>query len=235
MKHITYGVVGRGRVATHIIRYLELEGLPVRQWHRGQACAADSSLRNADVVLLAIGDDALEPFLRAQPGIAGKTCLHFSGSRTVAGASGFHPLMTFGPEPYDLETYRRIPFVIELGGPGFEDIFPTLVNPSWPIDAELKPLYHALCVLAGNFPTLLWNKVFGAFEGRLGVPRSALTPYLERTLENTLESGDAALTGPLARGDTGTIDLNLEALEGDSYQDVYRAFVDAHGLQETGT
>ena len=48
-----------------------------------------------------------------------------------------------------------------------------------------------------------------------------------------MESGGAALTGPLARGDTGTIDLNLEALEGDSYQDVYRAFLRAHGLLET--
>ena len=233
MKDITYGVVGRGRVATHMTRYLELEGLPVCQWHRGLSVAPEAALSGADVVLLAIGDDALGAFLDSRPALAAKTCLHFSGSRTIAGASGFHPLMTFGPEPYELETYRGIPFVTETGGPRFEDLFPALPNPAWPIDPGQKPLYHALCVLAGNFPTLLWNKALDDFEHRLGLPRSALGPYLQRTLDNTLESGGAALTGPLARGDTGTIDLNLEALEGDSYQDVYRAFLRAHGLLET--
>lgn len=233
MEDITYGVVGRGRVATHMTRYLELESQPVRQWHRGQSTAPQSALEGSDVILLAISDDALEPFLEAHPGLADATCLHFSGSRTVAGAHGFHPLMTFGPEPYGRETYRAIPFVTERGGPEFAAVFPALPNPSRSIDPGQKALYHALCVLAGNFPTLLWNKSFDLFEARLGLPRALLAPYLEQTLKNTLASGGEALTGPLARGDRGTVERNLRAMEGDAYADVYRAFAHAHGMQET--
>jgi predicted short-subunit dehydrogenase-like oxidoreductase (DUF2520 family) len=230
---ITYGVVGRGRVATHITRYLQLESRPVRQWHRGQPSAPESALGGSEVVLLAISDDAMEPFLAAHPDLSGATCLHFSGSRAVAGAHGFHPLMTFGPEPYDRDTYRAIPFVTERGGPAFSSVFPMLPNPAWAIDPAQKALYHALCVLAGNFPTLLWNKAFEMFEARLGLPRTMLAPYLEQTLANTLASGGEALTGPLARGDRGTVERNLRALDGDAYADVYRAFARAHGLQET--
>jgi predicted short-subunit dehydrogenase-like oxidoreductase (DUF2520 family) len=233
VKNITYGVVGRGRVATHITRYLELESQPVRQWHRGQSIAPESALEGSDVILLAISDDALEPFLEAHAGLADATCLHFSGSRTVADAHGFHPLMTFGPVPYDHETYRAIPFVTERGGPEFAAVFPALPNPSRSIDPGQKALYHALCVLAGNFPTLLWNKSFDLFEARLGLPRTMLAPYLQQTLRNTLASGGEALTGPLARGDRGTVERNLRALEGDAYADVYRAFARAHGMQET--
>ena len=233
MEHLTYGVVGRGRVAAHMTRYLELETQPVRQWHRGLSDTPESALKGSDVVLLAISDDALERFLDAHPGLSHAICLHFSGSRAVEGAYGFHPLMTFGPEPYDLETYQAIPFVTERGGPEFSGVFPSLPNPSWSIDPEHKALYHALCVLAGNFPTLLWNKSFEMFETRLGLPRTILAPYLEQTLKNSFESGGEALTGPLARGDRGTVERNLLALEGDAYADVYRAFARAHGLQET--
>ncbi len=187
----------------------------------------------ADTLLLAISDDALEPFLAAHPTLARKTCVHFSGSRTVPGAHGLHPLMTFGPKPYSREAYRAIPFVGEQGGLAFSEVFPSLPNPSWAIDPRDKARYHALCVLAGNFPTLLWAKAFEAFEAQLDLPRAILAPYLEQTLRNTLESGGTALTGPLARGDRGTVARNLDALDGDPYAAVYRAFARAHGLQET--
>ena len=232
MEHLTYGIVGRGRVATHFSRYLQLESLPVRQWHRGMSRAPERVLANVDVVLLAISDDALEPFLAERPELAAKTCVHFSGSRSVRGAQGLHPLMTFGPDPYDLETYRAIPFIFERGGRDFRAVFPALKNLSWALDPPQKALYHAFCVLAGNLPTLLWARAFDAFEQRLGLPRRILAPYLEQALRNTLASGGAALTGPLARGDRDTVARNLEALEGDACAGIYRAFAHAYGLEE---
>ena len=176
MEQPAYGIVGRGRMATHLARYLELESLAYSQWHRGMGCAPADALGDAPVVLLAISDDALEPFLAEHPELAERTAVHFSGSRSVPGAAGLHPRMTFGPEAYDLETYRAIPFVTERGGPSFNDIFPEFSNPSWSVPPEEKPLYHALCVMAGNFPTLLWSKVTGAFEDRLGLPGDILRP-----------------------------------------------------------
>ena len=228
----SYGLIGRGRVAAHLARYLELEAQPCVAWHRRMPTPAEEALAGCGVVLLAISDAALPTFLDAHPGLAGRKLVHFSGSLAVAGLHGAHPLMTFGPELYDRETYRSIPFITERGGARFEDLFPGLVNPSWAIDRELKPLYHALCALAGNGTTLLWAKAIGDFETRLGVPAAALRPFLERTLHNVAASGGAALTGPLARRERETVARDLAALADDPYGPVYRAFAEAFEREE---
>ena len=228
----TYGLIGRGRVASHMARYLSLEGQPCIQWHRGSAPRLEGVLEPCDVILLAISDDAIGPFVANHPLLANRSLVHFSGSLVVDGINGCHPLMTFGPEFYDLPTYRSMAFVTERGGVDFETLFPALVNPAWVIDPALKPVYHALCVLGGNFTTLLWAKVFADFEDRLGLPASALRPYLEQTCSNLVSSGGAALTGPLSRGDRKTIENNLEALKGDPFAEVYRAFVAVSELEE---
>lgn len=228
----SYGLIGRGRVAAHMTRYLELEAQPCVGWHRGMPGPPERVLDGCDVVLLAISDDELASFIDVHRWLGQRTAVHFSGSLTLAGASGLHPLMTFGPELYDLETYRSIPFIEERGGVRFADAFPGLGNPSWPLDPELKPLYHALCVLGGNFTTLLWSKVLEDFKARLGLPPEALLPYLERTCRNAARSGEAALTGPLARRDLGTVGRDLEALGEDPYAGVYRAFAAIFDLEE---
>lgn len=223
----TYGLIGRGRVATHMARYLDFEGGTVVHWHRGFETEPETSLHEADVMLLAISDDAVEPFLHEHPELRSRPVVHFSGSLVIDEVPGLHPLMTFGPETYDLETYRSIPFVQERGGPGFTRLFPHLVNPVWSIDPEDKPFYHALCVLAGNFTTILWAKAMEDFETRLGLPREAIRPYLERTAANTLSQGRSALTGSLARGERGTIARDLGGLDGDPFREVYLAVADA--------
>jgi predicted short-subunit dehydrogenase-like oxidoreductase (DUF2520 family) len=81
--------------------------------------------------------------------------------------------------------------------------------------------------MAGNFTTLLWQHAFAAFEERLGLPRSALQPYLEQVASNLVRSA-SPLTGPLARGDHRTVDRHLAALEGDPFHAVYESFVAAH-------
>lgn len=224
MNKPSYGLVGRGRVAAHVARYLSLEDLHFLTWHRGMEISPEESLASAEVILLLISDDSIEEFARAHPALGKGSMVHFSGSLVVDGLPSLHPLMTFGPELYDLETYRTIPFIEEEGGVGFREVFPTLPNPSWKLDPDLKPLYHALCVLSGNFSCLLWSKAIEEFEEQLGLPREVLKPYLEQTGHNTLENGRRALTGSLARGDRGTVERDLSALEGDPYAEVYRAF-----------
>jgi len=232
MEHPRYGIVGRGRLAGHLARYLVLESQDCCTWHRGMNRTADAALGQADIIALAISDDAIEPFLEDHPGLAGRKVIHFSGCRSIDDVPGLHPLMTFGPETYSLEAYRCIPFVTEKGKAAFKDIFPALCNPSWAIDASLKPLYHALCVTSGNFPMLLWSEAFEQFESKLGLPRAMLRPYLERVLENTFQSGSVALTGPLARGDRETVRNNLDALGSNDLAGIYRAFARFHGMED---
>ena len=231
MKTPTYGLIGRGRVAAHMARYLDLEGRTVLQWHRGSETEPETSLHDADVMLLAISDDAIETFLKEHPTFRARPVVHFSGSLVIDGAHGLHPLMTFGPVAYDLEFYRAVPFVSELGGAGFNEIFPGLQNPSRPIRREDKPLYHALCVLAGNSTAILWAKAMEDFESRLGLPRDILRPFLRKTAANSLDHGRESLTGSLARNDLGTVARDLEGLAGDPYREVYLALAHAFATE----
>ena len=224
MKTSPYGIVGRGRVAGHLAHWFSLEDLPYVLWFRDSPESPEHTLSTCKTIILAVNDDALETFIAVHPELRSKKMIHLSGSRTVSGVPGFHPLMTFGPELYSLDEYREIPFVTEAGGPAFTEVFPTLPNPNRELDSTKKALYHALCVISGNFTTLLWNKAFDGFEKSLGLPRDMLQPYLARIAANLASHPEGALTGPLIRGDKGTVTANLNALGDDPWQDVYRAF-----------
>ena len=60
----------------------------------------------------------------------------------------------------------------------------------------------------------------------LGLPADMLSPYLGQVVRNFVDTPDTALTGPLVRGDWQTIERNLQSLEGDSLQPLYRAFLE---------
>ncbi|MCK5251266.1 MAG: DUF2520 domain-containing protein [Spirochaetaceae bacterium] len=230
MKSPSFGLVGRGRVARHLAHWFTLEGLSHRQWHRECPESLEHTLEDCETILLAVSDDAIETVIAAPPMLTHKRTIHFSGSHTIPGVPGFHPLMTFGPDLYDIDVYRSIPFVTETGGPAFPEVFPTLPNPHRELDPSKKALYHALCVMSGNFTTLLWARAFKGFEKNLGLPREMLLPYLARTAANLAAAPDEALTGPLARGDRGTVEANLSALGDDPWREVYRAFAALFGL-----
>jgi predicted short-subunit dehydrogenase-like oxidoreductase (DUF2520 family) len=222
-----YLLVGNGRLSRHLQHYLDLEGIPWRLWKRSGGTPFPDAAADARAVLVLIPDDAVVAFIEGHAEPAGPPRVHCSGSLVTQLAVGLHPLMAFGDELYDLTVYRRIPFVGERGRTSFSEIFPELANPHFQIEPELRPLYHALCAMAGNFSTLLWVKAGREFEHRLGLPAATLEPYLEQVTTN-LERSETPLTGPLVRGDRSTVAVHLAALEGDPYREVYRAFVAAH-------
>ena len=221
-----YLVIGRGRLSRHFQHYLRLESIEFEQWDRSSSASIEETLGRARKVLLLISDDAIEGFLERHAKRRPMLWIHCSGSITTPLAEGAHPLMTFGDELYELETYRRFPFVCDTGRRPFPELFPELRNPHAVVDPASKPLYHALCSLGGNFTTLLWQKVFAESEATLGLDRSYFYPFLEQVARN-ITTGRASLTGPLARGDDDTVDRHLKALEGDPFEAVYRAFVAA--------
>ena len=85
--------------------------------------------------------------------------------------------------------------------------------------------------MAGNFPQILWQAVGKRFA-ELGLDAGSLQPYLQKVLANFLANPATALTGPLARGDQGTIARNLQSLQGDALQPLYQSFVDFHTSPE---
>ncbi len=223
-----FGIVGDGRVARHFKHYLGFLGLPFRTWSRRTGGSPVEALAPCETILLLIRDDAIVPFAQGWPDPARKRFVHFSGSLVTPLAEGAHPLTTFGPDLYDLPTYRSIPFVLEAGKTPFAELLPGLPNPSFTVPAADRPYYHALCVMAGNFSTILWRKLFDELRERWGIPPSAALPYLRQVAANLAADPGRALTGPLVRKDRDVVAANLKALEGDPFHDIYAAFMRAY-------
>jgi len=228
-------LIGDGRLARHLRHYFEQLGLNHAVWSRRMAaaksCPALEVLVRSDTrALLAISDGAVEPFISSHPELRKAVPIHFSGRLASALAIGAHPLFSFAGTFYERGLYERIPFVIDQGSPPLASLIPGLPNPFVLIEPAQRERYHALCVLAGNFTTLLWRKLFFELDARLGMPREQALPYLESIMRGLAGTG-APLSGPLSRGDQDTLRRNLAALKCDPFAHVYGAFVSAYEQQ----
>jgi len=231
-----FAIVGGGRLARHFSEYFRLLEIPHTCWTRDHRSAFNSfaipdakqrlqaAVRGADRVLLLVSDGSIVTVLRQYPFLHEKQLIHCSGSLSIPGVAGAHPLMTFSGRLYPLETYQRVPFVTEPGS-SFTYLFPGLSNPNFEVDAKDRSRYHAMCVMAGNFPQLLWKVISDRFEQELDLPAAALHPYLRQLAENFIAAPHSSLTGPLTRDDGKTIERNLASLQGDPLQDLYTAFM----------
>jgi predicted short-subunit dehydrogenase-like oxidoreductase (DUF2520 family) len=139
----------------------------------------------------------------------------------VAGGAhpmALHPAMTFTGHPHDIE---RLAEGISFGVTAPAELralatrlvadFGGVVE--WIAETD-RPLYHAALAHGANHLVTLVNEAMDRLRAA-GVlhPERVLAPLLRASLENTLAHGDAALTGPVARGDAGTIAKHLAALE----------------------
>ena len=233
-----YAIIGGGRLARHMRHYFSLLNLPVSCWTRDRTSPANThsiadagdrlraTIQPASHVLLLVSDMAITEVLKRYPFLHEKVLVHCSGALSIPGVAGAHPLMTFSHELYSLEQYRQIPFMIDSGH-AFNELLPGLPNPHFPIRMEDKPLYHALCVMAGNYSQILWQATVERFSA-IGLPASTLEPYLQQVVQNFVRKPGSALTGPLSRGDSATIERNLKALAGDPLEPVYRAFMELY-------
>lgn len=231
MKQVpTYAIIGNGRMARHLFHYFNLLGIPFFHWFRKAHSPEklESIITQASHILLLISDNAIESFITAYPDLKSKVLVHFSGALVSPLAFGIHPLMTFSDELYSLETYKKIPFISEKTAPPFQELFPNLPNPNYTISLEVKPRYHALCVMSNNFTTLLWQKFYQELDQTLNMPMNAIHPYLEQTLLNLKNNPNSALTGPLARKDQYASNINLKALENDPFQNIYKVFLETY-------
>ncbi|MFD9390239.1 Rossmann-like and DUF2520 domain-containing protein [Streptomyces sp. NPDC060000] len=214
-------------------------------------------LQRADLVLLTVPDDTLPGLVEglAETGAVrpGQLLVHTSGrygSKVLDPALragglplALHPAMTFTGSPVDVQRLAGCSFgvtapdelrlaaealVIEMGG-----------EPEW-IAEENRPLYHAALALGANhLVTLVAQSMELLRAAGVEAPDRMLGPLLGAALDNALRSGDGALTGPVARGDAGTVAAHIAELREHAPQTVAgylamaRATADralAHGL-----
>ncbi|MEV0721294.1 Rossmann-like and DUF2520 domain-containing protein [Micromonospora purpureochromogenes] len=183
-----------------------------------------------DLLLIAVPDDALAGVVAglAETGALrpGQVVAHTSGAHGLAvlapaaavGARplALHPAMTFTGTPDDLGRLAGISYgvtapaelrplaarlVADLGG-----------VPEWVGEAD-RALYHAALAHGANHLVTLVNEAADRLrDAGVAQPEKVLAPLLRAALENALRLGDDALTGPVSRGDAGTVRRHLDRL-----------------------
>lgn len=192
--------------------------------------------RASDLLLLTVPDDMLEnvaTMLAASGALRpGQVVVHTSGRHglaVLAAASrvgvrpiALHPAMTFTGTALDLERLVGCGFGV-TAGPAERAIAAGLVadlggRAMW-VPEERRSLYHAgLAHGANHLVTLVAEAMEVLAAAGAEPPAETLRPLLLAALENALRLGDAALTGPIARGDVNTVRAHLTELEATSPQ-----------------
>ncbi len=176
-----------------------------------------------------VSDDALESLSSTLfDRYPSRVQIHSSAATNLPHALTLHPLMSFGPEVYPLHQYESFPVAVieeELQkAPEFEALITShFKNTILKIKKHDRARYHLNCSMISNLSVLLWS---AAMKAGPGLDPELFSPILGQTLKNFIQMKDAALTGPLARGDKSTLDQHLRILEGSPESGLYRAFME---------
>ena len=186
--------------------------------------------RGCDLLLLTVPDDMLPnvvAMLSASGAIhEGQYVVHTSGRHGLAvlgdaaalGARpvAMHPAMTFTGTALDLGRLSGCVFGL-TAGPREREFAEALVadldgRSMW-VAEEMRTLYHAgLAHGANHLVTLVTEAMEMLAAAGADDPAGTLRPLLTAALDNALEQGDAALTGPIVRGDVNTVSAHLADL-----------------------
>ncbi|GLZ40355.1 oxidoreductase [Actinokineospora sp. NBRC 105648] len=193
----------------------------------------DEVAKNADLVLLALPDDALAGMVRGLVAAGairpGQIVVHTSGAHGVDvlgpvtdhGALGLalHPVMTFTGRPEDLQRIVACSFGVtaadgdEVAWNVAEALVVEMGAEPVRVPEAARPLYHtALAHGANHLVTLVGECADLLRQSGIGTPERLLGPLLSAALDNALRHGDRALTGPVARGDVGTVRKHVTVL-----------------------
>lgn len=207
-----------------------LPGVPLR--------SPDDVVAGADLALLAVPDDVLPGLVRglAAAGCfrAGQIVVHTSGTHGVAVLApavehgvlplALHPVMTFTGRTEDVARLAGACVGVtagsideaepdEVGWSVGEALVVEMGAEPVRVPEEVRPLYHAALAHGANHLVTLVRDCAELLE-RAGIrpAERLIAPLLSAALDNALRHGDRALTGPVARGDTGTVRTHLREL-----------------------
>ncbi|GEN36529.1 MULTISPECIES: Rossmann-like and DUF2520 domain-containing protein [Aneurinibacillus] len=193
----------------------------------------DELLKSSDWIAITTSDGAIGEVSAAIANssipIEEKVIFHMSGARASdilaplaekgALVASLHPLQTFAGGTSGCRAMERAMFSIEGDARAVKqlgDWLDRIGQAHFTLAACQKPLYHAAASIASNALTGVIGyavelmKTTGIEERKA---LSALFPLIETTVQNVIEKGAAqALTGPVVRGDTGTVETHLKAL-----------------------
>ncbi len=185
----------------------------------------------ADIVFLTVPDDVIGSVAESVPWRSGMAAVHCSGGTPVSvlecageyGAmiGGFHPLYTFPRNAKRPITLENVTFAIESPSPvlhhQLRDMAHALHGHAIDVNEKSRALYHISGVLASNYLVAIIAEaasIWAQFGYNQSQALQALLPLIRGTVGNIERDGAAtALTGPIVRGDLGTVQAHLEQLQ----------------------
>jgi len=190
--------------------------------------------RRGSFILITTVDDAIAPVCEriARGGAVGpgKKVVHMSGAcgldvlrsakETGASVACIHPIQSFADVRNAIENIPGSSFGVTADGeiePWALQVVQDLGGRSFIIADADKPLYHAAACMASNYLVTLMHLVERIYR-RIGLEGDdalrAFWPLVRGTIRNIEAKGTVqSLTGPISRGDVGTVKKHVEAFE----------------------
>jgi predicted short-subunit dehydrogenase-like oxidoreductase (DUF2520 family) len=202
----------------------------------------DAVIDAADLTLFTVPDDAIESAAGqvTRADLRGKAIIHTSGARDAAALAvlaargaivgSLHPIFPFADADTAATNLPGAVFALEAEDAVLRGWLVGLVEALrghvLAVPPGQKALYHSALVFASNYTVTLYaiaERLLLGLGAEKGVANEALNGLLHGTAENVQQRGiPDALTGPLVRGDSGTIAAHLAALEETPFADLYR-------------
>lgn len=239
---ISITIIGSGNVAQHLIKAISksssLELVQVYARHQEellQFVDADkiisepSLLKNADLYLIAVSDDAIKSVSEAIP-FRDKLVAHTSGSVAINDLCDanrkavFYPLQTLSK--HKEINFKEIPLCLEAQNDKDLKLLKTVASiisdKVFVLNSEQRKALHVAAVFVSNFANHLY-KIGNDICKEHNVPFEILSPLILETATKiqTLAPIEAQ-TGPAKRKDTQTINKHLSLLTDENQKEIYK-------------
>ncbi len=235
--------IGAGRIGVSLGRYFKSKGFEIAGYfdtvkEAGEKAAALTGsvyfknykevIDASDVILVTVPDGIIESVWKKllYLGISDKFVGHTSGALSTKIFHGagerhckvmsVHPMMTFAGWDTEIAKMEKMALTIEGDLEDFEWLFNKLPNNKFSISPDRKVNYHLAGVFASNLLIPVIHRALKNIEkAGLEMGEEIIFPIVEKTIENIKEKGTSgAVTGPLERGDVGTICKHLDVMDG---------------------
>ncbi|MCF6279104.1 MAG: F420-dependent NADP oxidoreductase [Flavobacteriaceae bacterium] len=238
---ISVVILGSGNLATHLTQaFLKADAINVTQVYsrniksinhlKKKTLITDNlkNLKNADVYIISITDDAIENFSK-KLNLNDKLVVHTSGSIPLNSLKGnsfkgvFYPLQTFSKDKSI--SFKNIPICIESDSNNqliiLDKLAAAISNEVFIIDSKQREKLHLSAVFVNNFVNHLYE-IGNSICMQNNVPFEILQPLIKETAKKIIElSPKEAQTGPAKRNDTEIIEKHLTLLT-DNQKEIYK-------------
>ncbi|TCK64853.1 uncharacterized protein DUF2520 [Winogradskyella wandonensis] len=238
---ISVVLIGAGNVASHLYNaFFNAETVVVKQWYNRTFEAVKSfqndteviddisELKEADVYILAVSDDAIVNVSKSFPfdnrfvvHTSGSVGLHDLDKRQKRGV--FYPLQSFSKDA--TMDFVNVPICIETEDKSnlqlLKDLAEAIGSKHYKISTEQRQTLHLSAVFVNNFTNQLYRIAHEISDAK-SINFDILKPLILETAKKVQDmSPFKAQTGPAKRNDKKTLKRHLKLIEKEEHRDIY--------------